>query len=79
MKPQAKALLILASTALFSSCAVNTTTDFYTPPYAEYSNYQGYTVVYGYDNGDDAFGHLGSYRGYGGWDSSYYAPGYRHY
>ena len=64
---------LMGSAALLSSCVTGTST--YSTQTTYVPEYNGYTVGYGYNNG-----YLGNgyYGGYGGWASSYYAPGYRY-
>ena len=76
MKKLLLALSVIFSVVVLSGCATGGPT---TPPQGRtigYSNYPGYTVGYGYSDRDDDTG-VGTYRGYGGWASSYYDPGYR--
>lgn len=62
---------------LLSNCTV-TTASAPTTSYTDYNTgYTGYTVNYGYGDGNDYMGE-GTYVGYGGWASSFYAPGYRY-
>lgn len=58
---------------LLASCTVTTAPK--NADYTENTTYAGYTVGYGSN-----FGNAGSgdYRGYGGWTSTYYSPGYRY-
>ena len=73
MKQLVLALSVISSASLLCSCTISS------GPYngtTGYANYTGYTVNYGYAGRDDDSG-VGTYRGYGGWASSYYAPGYR--
>lgn len=73
MKQLVLALSVISSVSMISSCTISS------GPYngtTGYANYTGYTVNYGYAGRDDNSG-VGTYRGYGGWASSYYAPGYR--
>ena len=72
MKQLFLAWSVIVSTSLLSSCTISS------GPYngtTGYANYTGYTVGYGYADRDDD--NAGTYRGYGGWASSYYAPGYQ--
>lgn len=74
MKIRIRFLGIMLSTALLSNCTITTAptgyTDFNT-------GYTGYTVGYSYGTGNDDIGD-GTYMGYGGWASSFFAPGYRY-
>ncbi len=79
MKKRMLAPSILCSVVLLSNCTITTA-----PPvsnagyYTEYNTgYSGYTVGYTYGAGNDDIGD-GTYLGYGGWASSFYAPGYRY-
>lgn len=71
-----KLMLVIAtffSAALLSNCAITTGPTGYVE---NNTGYPGYTVGYIYGTGNDDIGD-GTYVGYGGWASSYYAPGYR--
>lgn len=69
---------IVFSAALFSSCTITTSPSVPATGYTEYNTgYTGYTVNYAYGAGNDDIGD-GTYVGYGGWASSFYAPGYRY-
>lgn len=62
------------SVMLLGGCTITTAPTGFT----DYNTgYTGYTVNYGYGDGNDNMGD-GTYVGYGGWASTFYAPGYRY-
>ena len=73
MKNKSLIFSLIIPVTMLASCAV-TTAPPTASPYTDNTGYKGYTVDYGYDNGSDV---AGTYRGYGGWASTYYAPGFR--
>lgn len=69
---------IVFSAVLLSNCTITTAPTVSNAGYTEYNTgYSGYTVGYMYGAGNDDIGD-GTYLGYGGWASSFYAPGYRY-
>ncbi len=77
MKNKLKTFFTILPFTIVLGCTRVDTSSFDDPNFAQYpdyKNYTGYTVVYGPNTADSGFG---TYRGYGGWTSSYYAPGYR--
>jgi hypothetical protein len=76
MKQYILVLPIMVLALLLVGCTITTGSTGFT----DYNTgYTGYTVGYGsYGSSDEVADRSGTYVGYGGWASSFYAPGYRY-